>query len=84
MTFEYFFSSPYIYRMVAFALVLFDIDGCGAIVDSKKLCMDGKPHVSGQQGYTKHGRERLRVEILQASGNFWKKKRFLFLRYLKK
>lgn len=56
--------------MAAFALMLFDIDGCRAIVDSKKLCLDGKPHVSGQQVYTKHGREKLRVEILQASGNF--------------
>lgn len=57
--------------MTAFALVLFDIDGCTAIVDFKKLCLDGKPHVSGQQGYTRLGRQRLKVEILMVSGNFW-------------
>lgn len=57
--------------MAAFALVLFDIDGCTAIVDFKKLCLDGKPHVSGQQGYTRLGRKRLKVEILMVSGNFW-------------
>lgn len=70
--------------MAAFALVLFDIDGCTAIVDSRKLCLDGKLPLSGQQGYTKLGRQRLRVEILQVSGNLKEKTLFVFSPILEK
>lgn len=55
--------------MAAYALVLFDVDGCTAIVDSKKLVLEGKDLVNGQQGYMKFGVEKLKVEILQLSGN---------------
>lgn len=51
-----------------YALVLFDVDGCTAIVDSKKLVLEGKDLVNGQQGYMKFGAEKLKVEILQLSG----------------
>lgn len=61
-----------IVRMSAYALVLFDVDGCTAIVDSKKLCLDGKTLVNGQHGHMKLHREKLKVEILQLSGNFFK------------
>lgn len=53
--------------MSAYALVLFDVDGCTAIVDSKKLCLDGKTLVNGQHGHMKLHREKLKVEILQLS-----------------
>ncbi|XP_052691832.1 uncharacterized protein LOC128169804 [Crassostrea angulata] len=53
--------------MTANALVLFDVDGCTAIVDSKKLVLEGKDLVNGQQGYMKFGAEKLKVEILQLS-----------------
>lgn len=53
--------------MAAYALVLFDVDGCTAIVDSKKLVLEGKDLVNGQQGYMKFGAEKLKVEILQLS-----------------
>lgn len=44
--------------MAGYALVLFDVDGCTAIVDSKKLVLEGKDLVNGQQGYMKFwGRE---------------------------
>lgn len=50
--------------MAGYALVLFDVDGCTAIVDSKKLVLEGKDLVNGQQGYMKFGAEKLKVEIL--------------------
>lgn len=56
-------------QMAGYALVLFDVDGCTAIVDSKKLVLEGKDLVNGQQGYMKFGAEKLKVEILQLSGN---------------
>lgn len=55
--------------MAGYALVLLDVDGCTAIVDSKKLVLEGKDLVNGQQGYMKFGAEKLKVEILQLSGN---------------
>lgn len=55
--------------MAGYALVLFDVDGCTAIVDSKKLVLEGKDLVNGQQGYMKFGAENLKVEILQLSDN---------------
>lgn len=55
--------------MASFALVLFDVDGCTAIVDSKKLVLEGKDLVTGQHGYMNFGGEKLKVEILQLSGN---------------
>lgn len=55
--------------MAAYALVLFDVDGYTAIVDSKKLVLEGKDLVNGQQGYMKLGADKLKVEILQLSGN---------------
>ncbi|XP_062596535.1 uncharacterized protein LOC134257979, partial [Saccostrea cucullata] len=58
---------------MASALVLFDVDGCTAIVDSKKLVLNGKDLVTGQKGHMKLGREELHVEILKVSDS----KRFL-------
>lgn len=50
-----------------YALVLFDVDGCTAVVESKKLKMEGKDLVTGQMGHMTFAREKLQVEILQLS-----------------
>jgi hypothetical protein len=57
--------------MATFGLVLFDVDGCTAIVECKKLMLEGKDLVTGQQGYMMFGRDKLKVEILQLSGNYY-------------
>lgn len=55
-----------------YALVLFDVDGCTAVVESKKLKMEGKDLVTGQMGHMTFAREKLQVEILQLSGMYRK------------
>lgn len=55
--------------MVPYALVLFDYDGCTAIVDTKKLVLEGGNLVNGQQCRMRLHGENLAVEILQLSGS---------------
>lgn len=51
---------------MAFALVLFDVDGCTAIVNSKKLG-DPKDLKKGQHANIRLNQEKMKVEVLELS-----------------
>lgn len=54
-----------------YALVLFDIDGCTAIIDAKKFKVpDAKALCKGQQVSVQYQKKSLKVEVLELSGNF--------------
>ena len=57
---------------VTYALVLFDVDGCTAIVEARKLVLEGKDLARGLRCHMKLGSEKLDVEILQTSGMLWR------------
>ncbi|XP_061194227.1 uncharacterized protein LOC133202425 [Saccostrea echinata] len=53
-------------KMASLALVLFDVDGCTAIVSSKKLG-DPKELKKGQHAHIRLNQEQMKVEILELS-----------------
>jgi hypothetical protein len=52
-----------------YALILFDIDGCTAVIDAKKIQVQDVEVLSkGQQVFVQYQKRSLKVEILELSG----------------